>query len=580
MPIVVNTPGYKERVAEAGTPGYRQRYGEMTAQAVQGTARAITDAGSAAMDEVGRIHEQIDVAAIEEAQAALAARRQQLLSDPEAGFTTSRKGKNAGEHHKAYLRDYDASVAALRAKLNKRQQARFAAVATNDRQSYVASLDHHVSREMELHQEQAHAAALDAHQSDVLAAAQRGEMENVAATIQSAMGAIDLRAAAKGWDAETTQRERLQFATQAHVGVLETMVQNGQGPQARLYLSMLKQEGVESGAPDDPQAGDTVDRVMLKKSGIEKLVNAAEADDAARRWEEKAYAATGDDPFLALQWLRKQNITDTKVFDGALARIEKRSDQDSETLRQADRQRLGRIEQELLTNKRGKFTRGADWEMLSDEGKGNALRMEQAIQDARGARGAKKQSDLLERERLARNVFKGLDLMGTDGYDKVSIDIDSHPEFQNIRPSVRQELINWQKKAQEQSTAVDFNGYKRQLEARLGEYGNGTQEKIREELNPYYDAYLDDPKNKGVAPTREQIDAWLTEVFTDPGWFKAPPVEDAVYEGTPLQPISGRPPAKAVGKVRVRKADGSTGTVPAAKLEAFMAANPGASVLP
>lgn len=533
--MAFRAPVYKQRVSLAGIGGYRQNLRDEVSAAQGEAAEGFSRLAHGADRLAQKVREEQDAAAIEEAYAELTRTRQSLLDDPNNGLVT-RKGKAALAERESFVTYYDAQAKRLIEGLGPRARARFQHILTRDRDNYVSSVDRHVARESEALAEQAHVGALQAAQSDAVGAASRGELDKSADAIASGLGAIDLRATAQGWAGEYAEAQRREFATNAHMAVLGSMLNSGRTTDAREYLAKARAD---------------MDEAALAKSNIEKLIAAAGREDEARLLADQAWKESGGDPLKAAGWLRDKGIKDTALFDMARERVRGRAAEGAALEREANAPVLADLELDYRAGK-GFGLKGKKYERLTPEGQKDWHRFVAAEQRSKAN---DPRQDEFNRYLLAK--FDALDLAGSDGKDQVSVDL-STGVWRHADATTAEKLIARQKEADrsvKKDQGVAYSEFITKLDDRLN--GMRLTKKERASLKTHasrrFRGYRD-PKNPSLPPPPEMVDEWIEKWFTEgeatreDWWFdKDRTAIEAEMEGATFTP-SGQPAAKPAAR--------------------------------
>lgn len=258
---------YQQQVGSAGIGGYRQHIVDDRAAAAAQLNKGLEKLGQGAQ----QVRDVQDTAVLQDRFTKLQQAKQRLLDHPETGFV-NQKGENALSARETVVTSFDGTAKELVDGLNQRQQTQFQRLLDHERLSFVDSVDRHVAQQSDVLAEQKLDGALSAASSSAAAAAARGELDKVPEAIGLGEGALRLRARAAGWNTAFAAQKGKEFATQSHLGVLDTLMERGQTSAAQQYL--------------DTHRGD-MDAGMLAKSNVEKTLRGMSDADAGARLARK-----------------------------------------------------------------------------------------------------------------------------------------------------------------------------------------------------------------------------------------------------------------------------------------------------
>lgn len=508
---MTSIPVYQRRRGTDPLPGYRQAIPDDESRALGGIARGVADvgrglahAGQAIDAAMERTQQQADVAAKEEAYAELVRVRQQIMDDPREGLVT-KKGKQALAEYDSIVSFYEAKVRDVRGRLTPRQQALLDPIVQQDRQSFTRALNAHVNREMEAHAQEAHTAALRAAASDALGAASRGEYSNMAAAIQSGLGALDERARVLGWDENRRKVEARAFEGGVYAQVIEAMLEQGRTREAAELFALARPH---------------MDELALRESKLEQRVHAAVRLDRANEAAFRAYGEAQRDPSKAFELLAGMGIRDETVLAGARKKVDELATNDLQARRQADVPLKGRFEQRLYAP--GPLMSDAEFEFMtsgmSEEARGWAARKRQARRNAAAARASQSWRDQNNRNAEFAAYWESL-----DPEERASVDVDElEAFFEQARGPVEAHTVQRVKARQQREAEVLARGQGVPLQAfkalALSEARRAGLSERRERGQPsQMDAFMSymveqyvewqqDPKNEGrIKPPPEDV---------------------------------------------------------------------------
>lgn len=257
MPI--NVPVYTQKVGTASLPGVRQSGADPVSEAIGRVGQSISNLGGGAAGIVKKVTDEQDEAAVQDAYAKLSSAKQAYLDGPN-GITTL-KGKDALDEHESFVKAFNTDAADIRDKLTSdNQREKFSRILESEKLGFLDSVDRHVEQQSDVIKAQALDGARSAAQSDAIGAASRGQLDQIHNAIGNGLGAIDSAARAGGWDASYAEAQRKTFATQTHIGVLDTLLEKGDVSGAAFYLKEHSGE---------------MDATMLSKSNMEKIIRTA-----------------------------------------------------------------------------------------------------------------------------------------------------------------------------------------------------------------------------------------------------------------------------------------------------------------
>ena len=505
--MAIRVGATQRSVGLAALPGYRQNVRDTTGEALEGVGQGIDrlgqGLGSAArkiQDERAKAAREQDNARVQGAIAELIATKQSLIEDPENGLV-ARKGEAALAESDSIKSFYEAKARDLRTKLSSdEQRAAFDGVWGEEKTSFSSVVDRHVFRESEQLKKDTHAALLSGYGSEAEREARSGDLGDSNLAVMRGLGAIEATDRAEGRSRDITKQRQREFETAARLAATEAILKTGRidpqtgEPEAATYLRSWRSR---------------LDAGMVEKSGIDKMLAGAKLGADADKAAGEAWVKGGD-PARALEHLRA-TIKDPQLLEEATERVQKRGAAEATARRQSDAEPLGMLEQQLYgpgatfstTDPRSAF------HLLSEEGKGSALRMREARR--RSLKSASNEDKAAQNSinRGALADFKALDLYGEEGDDQATVDItaryaaadkptrDAMVAIQKVRRVAAREGrgVNdqeFRRKALAQAEGIDIDG------AAGGKAKNGS--KAQSYLNyvqDQADAWFADPKNAG-----------------------------------------------------------------------------------
>ncbi len=572
---------YEQQADLAPPSGRRQQLRDEVAIAKEGVAQGVGRAGAGvggALDDVGQkmMAEQHD-AAIKEAYSSLGAVGDNLQSG-----LLNKKGKAALDDRDNVLRLWDERATQVKKDIPPPARRAYEALVLQERAKFARAVDSYVGQENRAYIAQVHEAAVDTARNQALGAAARSDPAALMQAIGTAHQVINA-----GHDPDEVKAlKKAAATTEGHLAMVESVMLGGNTTLARQYLDAHRS---------------LLDEGLVAKSGIDKRLTAATVRDRGRALSDEVWAAADGDPLKAAELLRAKNISETELFDEASKRIQERATQADALRREADDPRLGRLEQQMrMPSKYGEFsTQSDDYVRLSDEGKATILRW----RDAERREARREQAEI---DANAAAHFGARPLYGQTGADQVSVDIKR--EYADASARQRDKLTAQQQeiaKLGERSVTIEEINRRATAEAKALRLKGRKAAELQLYIQDQVREWAADPKNQGRKnPPPDEVDRWFRQGLLrgeTPGTFYGTNELygfEAARQGKPFTPLvqqpdrptqdtpgGGRAPPQAAGvklptdKVRVRKADGTTGTVPAANVAGFLAANPGATVV-
>lgn len=357
--------------------------------------------------------------------------------------------------------------------------------------------------------------------------------------------------------------------------MLTAMVGSGDIAGASGYLKAARESGV-------------IDEAIVERSGIEQKIERAGVRDFGRSMGQNLWQKSGGNLTKALEALDAEGIKDTERYAESRQWLKEYAADAERARRQVDSPILGRLTEKLFAG--GGYTMNDPMVSdLSPEGRGEAAEMLARWKSARGESGAQARREQLERDRYAQALFDGLDVVGDQGQDKMTTDVDRLGKDLGASPQAIERIRARQKSTQTavaKDKGVSAGEFRTMIDERLVQAGitaTRKKDKIRRYVNGVYSRYLNEQKNAGIPPPAEVVDKWLSDWFTtvERNWASdvlgvqaqiegaedAPPSPFAAQEivdaeaPLPLDPVVRRE------KVRMRRPDGSEFLLPREKVQ-------------
>lgn len=571
---------YQQQAGPGAVPGYRQNIDNPTLGAGERLAQGLGDA----VRDIDKVYqaekEKQRTAQLMEAEAQLNNAERDLRYNPDNGLVVT-KGKNALELHNDFIKSYDDSAEQIAGGLkDEAVKHRFTQRAIQSRAAWGEAVNAHVAHEADQVRTDSFNALVDVKTSDAADAALEGDEERRVLNLDDVRNAAIVKAQQDGLDESGVRHAELQATTAVHTKVLTHLVSADRGTDAVSYLDKY-------GSQIDPEVRDKLAKVVIKSGN----------EDQARAIEQKYWDASGGNSQLFLAALEKDDTVNAKMQEMVLDRHDSRLRRQEAARVTDEAPRIEGLKRAYLEGRQ--IPRAELYEPLSDTGKNTYdLWVKAQERKHKGAAGAAEQNRI---DRMVISRFEALDQTGAPGRDQVSVPISGNPLFDGASEAALNTIIKKQKNRSREVTndkgvsRQDFKGEiaRTALENRYKK-GGATSSAFADYMMDEWETWRDDPKNDALKkPPPEVVQKWFANsteklvkdhamgLFTTekPAWQ----VQKEGLEG--YAPKAGSSPAIApqapvqAGRVKVRKSDGTSGSVPSDKLQAFLAANPGATVV-
>lgn len=449
-----------------------------------------------------------NTAAVMEARTKYMGIKQHLLDNQETGLVTQR-GKDAIINGAGYNDQLSDAVKKLRQDLgNDDQRAAFDVIDAREKIIFRSDVDRHVRREGDTYHRNTFTAATELSQEEAVGAARRGDLvAGPDRAIGMAHGAIDIEAERLGWGKKEVEARKMKVSTNARLGVIDVLLDQGLNSDAGFYLANYRGE---------------ISADVLAKLNVEARIGAGIKKQSRSQIANGLYDDAGGDrgaALLEVDRMLDDEIIGDKDYDALVRGVNRRADRDDKLRDEHEEGLLGRV-REMLSLDAGPGDFEDDdpimMEFWTDEGRGAALKLRDG--ERRAARGATI-NDLRNQREIELAELRGVKALvrfGEEGLDLRTADLDKlMPSSRKLNRDLAVALQNDAQVEYDKNQGVDYRTARAMAEPFLGKQkGKGKRTK-EEQFESDFRTRVQRMKAEGkTSPiTTDEVDTWLTNQF-------------------------------------------------------------------